>query len=363
MVNYYIYESKKNDKDKKNAGSKARDDVYKILNNLGYKDISVPPINCGSTIWSKIKGHINIMNTWNKRMDKLKRGDFVVIQYPIDAFLFSAMGNIKRIQKRGIHVCLLLHDLEILRESKNKQLSTMRRLGLYLSEKRGLQQAEYIIVHNDYMKDYMSHRFKNLDGRMFPLEIFDYLLEDCDLSKTSDSKTNSVIIAGNLNLKKCGYLRKLPTDVEFRLYGVGYEKTENENIKYEGSYLPDELPKYLNGAFGLVWDGESENTCSGAYGEYLRYNNPHKLSLYLASGIPVIVWKEAAVAKFVLENRCGLVVDTLSDIRVALDEISSSEYLELQKNSQIIGKRLSKGYYTQKAIGSVLERMNGTGED
>ncbi len=32
---------------------------------------------------------------------------------------------------------------------------------------------------------------------------------------------------------------------------------------YFGSFLPDELPAALEGGFGLVWDGDSAETCSG----------------------------------------------------------------------------------------------------
>ena len=60
-----------------------------------------------------------------------------------------------------------------------------------------------------------------------------------------------------------------------------------ENETYFGSFLPDELPAALEGGFGLVWDGDSAETCSGVFGEYLRYNNSHKASLYLASGFPL----------------------------------------------------------------------------
>ena len=34
-----------------------------------------------------------------------------------------------------------------------------------------------------------------------------------------------------------------------------------------------------------MWDGPSPDTCAGVYGAYLRYNNPHKTSLYLAAGL------------------------------------------------------------------------------
>ena len=55
--------------------------------------------------------------------------------------------------------------------------------------------------------------------------------------------------------------------------------------------------------FGLVWDGTSLDGCNGRYGEYLKFNNPHKTSLYLSCGIPVIIWKEAALADFVEEHK------------------------------------------------------------
>ena len=32
---------------------------------------------------------------------------------------------------------------------------------------------------------------------------------------------------------------------------------------------------------GLVWDGDSCSSCSGVCGEYLKINNPHKISFYL----------------------------------------------------------------------------------
>ena len=31
--------------------------------------------------------------------------------------------------------------------------------------------------------------------------------------------------------------------------------------------MPDELPFAMKGSFGLVWDGESANTCTGIFGE------------------------------------------------------------------------------------------------
>ena len=83
---------------------------------------------------------------------------------------------------------------------------------------------------------------------------------------------------------------------------------------------------------------------------FLRINNPHKTSLYLASDIPVLIWKEAALAEFIQENGCGIVVDSIYDAKDAISKLSYEEYAAMQANAAKVGKRLRSGYYTRKAI-------------
>ena len=109
----------------------------------------------------------------------------------------------------------------------------------------------------------------------------------------------------------------------------------------------------MEGSFGLVWDGVSAKTCEGIYGNYLRVNNPHKTSLYLASGIPVIIWKEAALADFIEKQHCGILVDSIDDITEKIKKMSDQEYCEIQKNVCDIGKKIRDGYFYKKALESV----------
>lgn len=122
-------------------------------------------------------------------------------------------------------------------------------------------------------------------------------------------------------------------------------------------FKPEELPYVLSGSFGLVWDGTSANTCSGVYGEYLQINNPHKASLYIASGIPVIIWSHAALADFVKENDCGIVVDSLSDIKGKLMNMSESEYQRLRMDTAVTADRLRSGYYMKNAVKNSRKNM------
>ena len=153
------------------------------------------------------------------------------------------------------------------------------------------------------------------EDKIISLGIFDYLIPNFQ-EKSGQTKDQPMIVAGNLAQEKAGYLYALPAEPAYNLYGVGFDESRAlENETYFGSFLPDELPAALEGGFGLVWDGDSAETCSGVFGEYLRYNNSHKASLYLASGFPLVVWKQSTLSHFVLEKGCGIAVESLHDLK------------------------------------------------
>ena len=110
----------------------------------------------------------------------------------------------------------------------------------------------------------------------------------------------------------------------------------------------------LKGAYGLVWDGDTAKTCSGIFGDYLRINNPHKTSLYLACGIPIITWNKAAIAQYVRKNRVGITVSSLDEINEKLKDVSKDEYNLMRKNAKKCSERVRRGYYLKKAIQEAL---------
>lgn len=82
----------------------------------------------------------------------------------------------------------------------------------------------------------------------------------------------------------------------------------------------------------------------------LKINNPHKTSLYLASGMPVIIWDKAALAEFVQRNCCGITIKSIGEIDEKLKVMSEEEYQTIKANAENIGKRLRSGYYTISAL-------------
>ena len=113
----------------------------------------------------------------------------------------------------------------------------------------------------------------------------------------------------------------------------------------------------LDGRFwtGLGWD--VYQNLRGNTGRYLLYNNPHKTSLYLAADMPVIVWKDAAIADFILKNEVGIVVESLDSLEGRIKDVSHEEYRKLCENACRIGELVREGYYFEKALTEALETL------
>ena len=346
-MKYYLKDSFLHNEHEKNAGSKARNDVEAILISEGYEGLELKVENWYKMNFFKAQQHK--YRATKSVFDQLGAGDELVIQFPIIHHTFFISRLIKQAQKRGAKFYLLIHDVETLRHAAGSEVKFRHKVRNYFQEKKALMSVDGIIVHNDIMKKVLVSQGVPAD-KMVSLEIFDYLIPNFE-EKTAPQKDQPIIVAGNLNPTKSGYLYNLPSHPAYNLYGVGYDESRAlKNTSYFGSFMPDNLPTALEGSFGLVWDGDSSETCQGSYGNYLRFNNSHKASLYLASGFPLVVWKESALAHFILEKSCGIAVASLHDLEAALENLTEKEYADLSENARRIGKDLREGYYLRSAL-------------
>jgi hypothetical protein len=300
----------------------------------------------------KIYVHFEAANAWKKAMKKVGKGDVVFIQLPCISHNIFQAGQISQLKKKGVRVAGIIHDLETIRNSFAKSHGMINDLLISLEEKKLLPLFDDLIVHTGRMAD-LLHELLGIDReRLKVLGIFDYLTDDTG-SMSHEIMKDHIVIAGNLKREKAGYLYGLPERPFFDLFGDGYEDRGRENVKCLGKFYPDELPSRLKGEYGLVWDGDSVDTCTSLFGEYLKINSPHKLSLYLASGIPVLIWDQAAQADFVIQNRCGFAISSLNEIDDIVASTDKDVYREILNNASEIGKLLKKGAYLKKALGEI----------
>ena len=346
-MKYYLKEEFLHEVNARNAGSKARNDVEEIVKQEGFI-----PLLLTVEDWYKmstIKAQRHKAKALSQAFSRLKSGDQLLIQFPMLHHSFFTTHLVKKVRKRGIEVYLLIHDLEVLRHANITSLPLKHRIRMYLQEASFLKTADAIIAHNPIMKSVLVDKGV-VEDKIVSLGIFDYLISNFQ-EKRGLKKEQPIIVAGNLAQEKAGYLYELPAEPSYNLYGVGFDESRALlNETYFGSFLPDELPSVLEGGFGLVWDGDSADTCSGVFGEYLRFNNSHKASLYLASGFPIVVWSQSALSHFVLENGCGIAVESLHDLKTTIENLSESDYQSLVENAKHIGEKIRDGFYLTSAL-------------
>ena len=346
-MKYYLKEEFLHDNNVKNAGNKARNDVEEIVKSEGYQALVLSVDNWYEM--STLKAQLHKSKAFGQALDQLKQGDELLIQFPMLHHSFFSTHHVKKVQKKGVKVYLIIHDLEALRYVKVDNILLKHKIRIQIQESGLLAAADGIIAHNPVMKSVLVEKGISED-KIVSLGIFDYLIPDFQ-EKSGLTKDQPIIVAGNLAQEKAGYLYSLPAEPTYNLYGVGFdEKRALSNENYFGSFLPDELPAVLEGGFGLVWDGDSAETCSGVFGEYLRYNNSHKASLYLASGFPLVVWEESALSIFVLENHCGIAITSLSDLAEKVKALSEEEYQHIVNRAQKIGENIRSGLYLKSAL-------------
>jgi len=346
-MKYFLKEEFLKDSGARNAGNKARNDVEEIVKREGYQ-----PLLLTVEDWYQmgtVKAQQHKAKALAQAFSQLKSGDQLLIQFPMLHHSFFTTRLVRKIQRRGVQVYFIIHDLEALRYANLDTVPLKHKIRVHLQESSLLKVADGVIAHNPIMKSVLVEKGIP-EHKLVSLEIFDYLIPNYQ-EKDGLSKDQPIIVAGNLAQEKAGYLYQLPARPAYNLYGVGFDESRAlANETYFGSFLPDELPAALEGGFGLVWDGDSAETCSGVFGEYLRYNNSHKASLYLAAGFPLVVWKQSALSHFVLENGCGIAVESLHDLSQAIEQLDDKDYQDLVEKTKYIGKKIRDGFFLTNAL-------------
>ncbi len=340
-----------NDIEPTNAGEKAPSDIISVADVLGYKKISV------KSHWEQLDDLDWRTNergeSWERIKEAAENSSIMLLQNPNwNENEFEVRKKYIKYLKseKDVRIISVIHDIENLRKIYNTEY--MQREAEFM-----LKTSDILIVHNKKMAEYYQQEGIESE-RLINLKIFDYLCSDDSIPLRGISR--NVVVAGNLSADKNPHIALLSElgGIKFHLYGMGYEKQKDEdNITYHGTFSADELPDVMIDGFGLVWGGDSLDGCTGNAGEYLRYNAPHKLSLYLAAGLPVIIWDKAAMADFVLENEVGFTVSSLYELEENLNNITEEKYTQYLSNANRIGLQLRNGEYTKKAIKEAEQRL------
>ncbi len=348
MIGYFI---SRNYKSLFNAAGKAKTDCEAILQNMGFKNLGFKQSSIPNSAIGTIKNFFGI----SLALLRLPYKSTLCTQYPLNKFrgYVMFMARLKRCQ-----VITIVHDVRFLKG----------RTGDASKELKKIISSNAIIVHNNAMKDWFLEQ--GVDIPIIVLGIFDYILND-GLPKQNNNnqgqKPYEIVYAGGFGEGKNSYIFDLDTldqhDYKMKLYGIGFDyqklkvPKEESILSYQGAFPSDEVAYRIEGSFGLVWDGISTEECSGQYGQYLKFNNPHKTSLYILCGLPVIVWDKAAISSFILENNLGIAVSNLKDLSNILGNLSQEDYQNMKKNIDDARTKIISGGYLNEAVNKALQSI------
>lgn len=340
------------DSGKFHAGRKAPRDAEVIFEKNGFRPLlPVKKVARGS-----VKTALSL--SWHlMKLSNLTQSDELMVNFPINGKIGKLIFDriVKSKKKYGFKLILLVHDVAGFHSNGEGKRDSFTEI---------VEVADVLIVHSPAMQDWFL-KFRKTHAKFVILGCFDYLMSD---KNVGGKFGNALIVAGSLSPWKSHFLTEVAVlpEIMFHLYGTGLDEkvAKFNNVHYFGKFPPtaaneersiltkgdDSLEAQLTGTFGLVWNSEHLQGGQGRYGRYERYNAAHKFSLYLASNFPVIVWKEAALAEIVVQEKIGIVLDSLQELPQRLSCLTEEDYAEIKKNVNKFGQKLRQGYFLTQAL-------------
>lgn len=320
------------------GGSIARTDIETVMDRLGYLNIGLPRTVRHNGIYHGVRN----LFTHLKALCSIRRGDIVVLQYPMK-IMFRAIC--RRARRVGARTVCLIHDLSAFRE---KTLTPEQEIAL-------LNGCDVLLTHNHRMRRWLTEN--GCTTRMIDYEIMDYIHGESAPPVADPGPSGwSLFYVGDLSPATYGYIYELARIMPHRdiyLYGGRADASllaQLPNLHYEGFAKDTGLMRRHKGDFGLSWYGTSLDSGVGKIGEYMQYNNPHKVSLYMRCNAPVVVWSEAGRADFVRRNGIGICVSSLRDLDKELDAVTPERYAAMLSNVAEVNAGLRQGDYLRRAL-------------
>lgn len=331
------------------ARSKAREDVNYIAHKNGFTQFVIntktttEQTASNKSVLKKIAYNFRKLFILFGAILSIKRETIVLFQYPFAPFGdFFTLFFCKCLKFKKCNLIIMVHDLVHYRQTKVFDKREIMILNI----------ATKLIVHTSKMEEL----FKN-NGVHTPCELlwlFDYITPEIPNQKSQTSF--DIAFAGALD--KSIFLREIKRTpykhISLHLYGNQPQDTSSypQWMKYVGRFSPENITM-LQESWGLSWDGDGIDSLQGVIGNYLKYISPHKVSLYIAAGIPVIISKESALAEYIEKNKLGITIQSLYDIEAVLNALTNSEMQVIRNNVSLMSERLRNG----KMLGSIIENM------
>ena len=311
----------------------ARQLGFQELNITGYPNVYGNPARCR---------HIR-----EAVLGVIQPGDLVVVQFPMwmhlnfQAEFFDAISAME-----SVRMVALIHDIPTWMFTKGEEEYDCEN-DFWLKQ---LKKFDMLMVANE--KEAHKLQEDGVDVPMIQMQLWDYLYSGPRQEKKFRKKLYYV---GGRDIIDINYQGATPLyiydkHVENRVLECG-------SVTWLGRKPSDEIVSSLDGGFGIVVSENLIEKSNMNFVYYNQFNNPTKLSVYLAAGIPVIVPSKTYHAKLVREHGIGLVVDDLNEIDAVLAAMTAQDYQKMLDNIKGWQEAVSEGFFIKRAFFSMLRAL------
>lgn len=272
-------------------------------------------------------------------LDVVRPGDTVIIQYPLWVNYFNFELEFVRYlrDERKANVVALVWDIiSWVADGRQRDYSNDGSLRI-------LNEFDLVIAANDKMIGRLRKE-GNVKSPMLSMDLSDFVYNG-PVKKHSFDRQIYYVATGIDSAFIDEY--KATTPINF----IGPSAIDGElpaYMKLLGRMENGEIPFNLDGGFGLLYYPAGAQKYKGMH-EYGKFNNPMKLSLYLASGLPVVTLSSTAHAKWIRDREIGLVIDDLSELDEAINSVTQDRYDQMVENLKPWQAAVSNGFFSKQA--------------
>ncbi len=332
---YYIRQGHRTD-NPKDPVLKPGIDLFHILDQCGYKSLNL------SSDRGSLRKIVGVVRFLANLAFRIPEGSILVFNLPANYRLMKLVFYIANYRK----VKLVVHCFDI------PSIRYQTPMALSMQDRDMMNRSDIVLTPSANSESIL--RPLGLNSVCIPVEVWDYIHPGIAASQQGNGK---VVFAGNP--RKATFLSSLgELETRFSLWTVDYKSKDGNVASMGRGATPEDLNELAQNSWGLVWDGESiDGNQTGALGNYTRVMTTHKGGLYLAAGLPIIVWSKGGMAPFVSKYQVGICVDSLRELDISLLKLSLSQYQTYRRNAFEISRKVRSGYFLQCALASAEQSI------
>ena len=274
----------------------------------------------------------------SKRLDgimaSISFGDIVIFQSPTwNGWEFDA-EFVAKLKDLRVKLVIFIHDVIPLMFRDNAYL-----MPTYMEM---FNQADVIIAPSQQMVNRLCEAGLTVEKSWF--KNFGIIL--ITSVWTNQYLKKEIFFAGSLT--RFPELQNWVYETPLRVFANEPKSNPEANLVIEGWKRNEELLMELSkGGFGLVWNTQYND---GENVDYYEMNISHKLSTYLAAGIPVIVPNTLSNSHLIEERGLGFAVNSLEEANQLVQNMAPESYQEISSRAQGFAFLLKEGYITKKLL-------------